>query len=105
MFCPKCGSLLIPRQEGSKKVLACKCGYIDKDVKKAKLREVIGKPKDISVVDKDMETKTLPLTEAICPVCRHKKAYYWTIQTRTGDEPETKFLKCQKCKKVWRDYS
>ena len=39
-----------------------------------------------------------------CPKCRHKKAYYWTVQTRAGDEAETKFLKCEKCSHTWRDY-
>ena len=53
----------------------------------------------------DKEIETNPLTEAECPKCHNKKARYWTQQTRAGDEPETKFYKCEKCKHVWRDYS
>ncbi|MEK6946569.1 MAG: transcription factor S, partial [Nanoarchaeota archaeon] len=34
----------------------------------------------------------------------HKTAYFWLVQTRAGDEPETKFLKCEKCGHTWRDY-
>ena len=105
MFCPKCGAILMPKQDGNRKLLACKCGYTDKDIKKAKLKEVMDPSADITVVDRDMETKTLPLTEAKCPACGHRKAYFWTLQTRAMDEPETKFLKCEKCSKTWRDYS
>ena len=36
---------------------------------------------------------------------RYKKSYFWMMQTRGSDEPETKFYKCEKCKHVWRDYS
>ncbi|MBI2108536.1 transcription factor S, partial [Candidatus Woesearchaeota archaeon] len=31
-------------------------------------------------------------------------AYFWLVQTRAGDEPETKFLRCEKCSHTWRDY-
>ncbi|MBT4540460.1 transcription factor S [Candidatus Woesearchaeota archaeon] len=104
MFCPKCGSILIPKNDGNKKILHCKCGYTNsEDIKDMKFTEVVKKKKEIEVVDKEIETN--PLTEAECPKCHNKKARYWTQQTRAGDEPETKFYKCEKCKHVWRDYS
>ena len=46
---------------------------------------------------------TLPLTDADCPKCEHEKAYYWLVQTRAGDEADTKFLKCEKCKHTSRN--
>lgn len=58
----------------------------------------------IDVVDPSAEEKTLPVTNAQCPKCNHKKAYFWLVQTRAGDEPETKFHKCVACKHTWRDY-
>ncbi|MFH1440363.1 MAG: transcription factor S [Candidatus Woesearchaeota archaeon] len=104
MFCPKCGSILIPKNDGSKKVLHCKCGYNNsEDIKSMKFTETIKKEKEIEVVDKEIET--YPLTDADCPKCHHKKARYWEIQTRASDEPATKFFKCEKCKHIWRDYS
>jgi len=27
MFCPKCGSILMPKEHRGKNVMACKCGY------------------------------------------------------------------------------
>ena len=104
MFCPKCGSLLIPKKEDSKRLLVCSCGYKESDLEKAKIREVLRDRAEVEVVDKDT-SDMLPLTEADCPKCGHDKAYYWLVQTRASDEPETKFLRCQKCKHTWRDYN
>ncbi len=103
MFCPKCGSLLVPKTENNKKILSCKCGYNSTDVQEANIKEEIAKRDSIAVVEKEPEPH--PLMDTECPKCHHKKAYFWTVQTRASDEPETKFLKCEKCEKIWRDYS
>jgi len=103
MFCPKCGSVLFPKNEKGKKVFKCSCGYSDKKMEAPKLTEKVTNEDEIPVVDTEVET--LPLTEAECPKCGHDKAYFWTMQTRASDEPETKFFKCEKCKNIWRDYS
>jgi DNA-directed RNA polymerase subunit M len=103
MFCPKCGGLLLPKKENNRKVMHCKCGYNSKQVETAVLSEKMREKESISVVEKELEPH--PLTQAKCPKCPHRKAYFWTVQTRASDEPETKFLKCEKCEHVWRDYS
>lgn len=102
MFCPKCGSILMPKTKGGKTIMACACGYTDDNGDAAVIKEEMERT-EVEVVDKD-ETDTLPLTEAECPKCGHQKAYYWLQQTRASDEPETKFLKCEECKHTWRDY-
>ena len=104
MFCPKCGSIMLPKKEGSKKVLVCSCGHKSTDVEKTKLTEtIIKKDKEVEVIEKT-DIDTLPKIEARCEKCEHKTAFFWTVQTRAGDEPETKFLKCEKCGFTWRDY-
>lgn len=104
MFCPKCGSLLIPKKDGNKKVLACSCGYATAAIEQTKIKEEVEKEEaEMDVVDKDHEH--LPVMEADCEKCGNGKAYYWLSQTRAGDEPETKFLRCTKCRHTWRDYS
>ena len=60
--------------------------------------------KEIEIVDADGASEINPITEAECPECGHNKAFYWSKQTRAGDEPETNFFKCEKCKHQWRDY-
>jgi len=103
MFCPKCGSILKPKKADGKNVMACSCGHVNKNVKGILVEEVKKKSKGIEVVEKS-EIETLPKTYAECPKCKHKTAYYWLVQTRAGDEAETKFLKCEKCKHTWREY-
>ena len=106
MFCPKCGAILLPKKDGKKTIMKCSCGYVEKIVdsdSSIKLKEEVkGEDKKIEIV-KD-EDESLPLTDAVCPECKHSKAYYWLIQTRAGDEPETRFYKCEKCKHTWREY-
>lgn len=78
-------------------------GYLD-DLMKEPLVEENKSKKKIEVVDADDET--LPEDKTIeCPECDNMGAFWWLQQTRAGDEPETKFLKCSKCKHTWRDYS
>ena len=104
MFCPKCGSILMPKKKGNKVVMVCNgCGAVNSDAQKTKLTEkIVDTKKALEVVEK--ETETLPLTDAECPKCKHRKAYYWYLQTRASDEPETQFLKCEKCGHKWRHY-
>lgn len=105
MFCPKCGAILLPKKVDNKNAMACSsCGFTDKNPG-TKLTEKSGKESGkISIIEKDVESEVLPKIDAECPKCKHTKAYYWTVQTRAGDEAETKFLKCVKCNHTWRDY-
>jgi len=102
MFCKRCGSIMLPKNKNGKKVSICKCGYQSHEKVESLKEELKPKSQEVSVVESEVET--LPLTEVDCPKCMHKKAFYWTIQTRAADEGETKFLKCENCKHTWRDY-
>lgn len=106
MFCPKCGSLLLPKKDDGKKILACSCGYKNKEIEETRITDSKKLDRKIEIVDIDQtENKVLPLVDIPCPKCPNGKAYFWMVQTRASDEPETKFYKCSKCKHVWRDYS
>jgi len=106
MFCPKCGSILVPRKEGDKTILTCSCGYRSEDKEGGKIKESIkGKAGKVDVVEDKEEYETLPKMKAECPKCHNNEAYFWEVQTRAADEPATKFLKCTKCKNIWRDYN
>ena len=67
------------------------------------LSETIEKPDEIPVIEGD--DRNLPETDIECPKCGHNKAGYWMAQTRAGDEPETRFMRCTACKHRWRDAS
>jgi len=103
MFCPKCGSLMLPGKE--KKGMACSsCGFSDKkNNSEMKISERGNKNKDIEIID-DKEKDMLPKLKATCSKCLNGEAYYWHIQTRAADEPETRFNKCTKCGHTWRTY-
>ena len=106
MFCPKCGSILLPKKEGSQTVMKCSCGYKSTNLDTAMIREeVIDESKSVEIVDKKDDYKSLPKMKAECPKCGNNEAYFWEVQTRASDEPATKFLRCTKCNGVWRDYN
>jgi len=100
-FCPKCGAVLIQKTKN----FGCpRCNYSTKDKVKLKTSEKIDEKKEIPVLS-EKEVETNPIIEEKCKECGHPKAYFWTLQTRSGDEAETKFFKCVKCGFTWRDYS
>lgn len=103
MFCKECGSILMPKKVDGVTVMACTCGYSEDTSGNPFKEKVESKSDDVAIAESD--TETLPITDEECSKCGHDKAYYWLVQTRAGDEPETKFLKCTKCKHTWRDYS
>ena len=107
LFCPKCGSLIVPKKTkttGNIRLSCSSCSYTTNKKERIVLKEktVLNKKDDIAVVDKRVET--LPKIAEACPKCQHHTAYYWLVQTRAGDEAETRFFKCVKCSHTWRKY-
>ena len=96
-ICPKDGSLLEPR-EG--KMVCPVCGYSEEEGKLVEKE----KKKEVFVVEEG-QAEVRPVVDAECEKCGNKKAYFWSMQTRSSDEPETRFYKCTKCGYVWREYS
>jgi|TARA_Y100000310_G_scaffold89559_2_gene86657 DNA-directed RNA polymerase subunit M len=98
-FCPKCGVVLIKK----KKNYGCpRCNYSAKGKPKLKTSEKIEEKKKVAVLKKD--TQTEPIVNEVCKECKNDKAYFWTVQTRSSDEAETKFFKCTKCGHTRREY-
>lgn len=103
MFCPKCKSIMMPTKQGNKTILLCKnCGHKNESAETKIKEEVKQKKKEDVAVAKSNE-QILPEVDAQCPKCGNNKAYFWTMQTRGWDEPETQFYKCTKCGHSWRE--
>ena len=102
LFCPKCGGILVPNKDDKKKQLVCSCGYTSKQKEDLVVKEkiVLAPSEKIAVVEKRIDT--LPKTKEECPKCKHGDAFFWTVQTRAGDEAETRFFRCAKCRHQWR---
>jgi DNA-directed RNA polymerase subunit M len=106
MFCPKCQSLMFPRN-GKMVCGNDSCGYArdiiegDNSVTKVANRTKV-KPMETLVLDGI--TETLPKTNAECPKCGHLEAFWIMRQTRAADEPTTRIYRCAKCGHTWREY-
>jgi len=105
MFCPKCGSILRPKDKAGKKILYCTCGFTKTPGEleaSTELKETTKVAKKIEVME---SIETNPKIKITCEKCNNTVAYYWTQQTRGADEPETRFFKCTKCNYTWREYA
>ena len=103
-FCPKCEVKLKKSISG----LQCsKCGYTEgQEVKQTK--KIVGeKEPDFSLLafEGNEGEESYSTIKMDCTKCGHDEAVWWMFQTRSGDEPTTRFYRCQKCKHTWRDYS
>jgi len=99
-FCPKCGAVLIQKTKNA----GCpRCSYSSGNKLKIISSEKMNARKEVAVVS-SKELSTYPIVDAECKKCGHGKAYFWTLQTRSSDEAETKFYKCTKCEHTWREY-
>ena len=99
-FCEKCGRIIL-LNEG--KAVCAGCGFKPKKKVKIEASEKVEKHTAIAVINEKEET-VYPVVEIDCPKCKNKKAYFWTTQTRSSDESETKFYRCTKCSHAWRKY-
>ncbi len=103
-FCPKCGSMILPKRKDGNIVIECSCGYNETGVKDIKITSATNNAK-IETVTNKVEENTLPICDMKCESCANPKSYFWEIQTRASDEPPTRFYKCTKCSHTWREYS
>ncbi|MDW8022009.1 MAG: transcription factor S [Nitrososphaerota archaeon] len=106
-ICPRCGKVMALKKSSKPAWTCFKCGYerpIEGSIIYTKVHKR-GKTAEIAVVDKEEEAKVLPVTtDVVCPKCGAREAYYWSIQTRSADEPMTQFFRCRKCGHTWREY-
>jgi len=103
-FCPKCEVKL--KNSGSG--LQCtKCGYTEGGETKTTKKITAEEEPDFSLLafEGNEGEESNPTVEIICETCGHNEAVGWMFQTRSADEPTTRFYRCQKCKYTWRDYA
>ena len=103
MFCPKCGSMMFPK-DGKYVCRKEECGYVEDIKSSATIKSNTPNGEDIAIVGDSDEAATLPKTRVICEKCGHNEAYYTIRQTRSADEPSTTFYRCCKCNHSWREY-
>ncbi len=88
------------KKSEDKTLLVCmRCGHVEEAKKPAEKKTA-----EVPVIESPTE-KALPTTKIECPKCGNDKAFWWMQQTRSADEPSTRFYKCTKCGHVWREYA
>ena len=103
-FCPKCEVKLKTSDSG----LQCSiCGYVEGQKAKQTKKIVDEEEPDFSLLafEGNEGEDTNPTIKLDCEKCGHDEAVWWMFQTRSADEPTTRFYRCQKCKYTWRDYT
>lgn len=98
-FCEKCGGMILTKDG---KTACAACGHKPKRKQTVKSSEKIENKEVVAVIKK--EENINPIVDIKCPKCKNGKAYFWTQQTRSSDESETKFYRCTKCNHSWRNY-
>jgi len=99
-FCEKCKGVILVQDN---KAVCMSCGHKLKKKPKIEASEKVQNKEFVEVI-KEGADNTYPIIDIECPKCKNKKAYFWTMQTRSSDESETKFYKCTKCSNTWRKY-
>ena len=98
---------MIPKKKEKKKLLVCpSCKYSTSEIQSTKITEDIKRDdKSFGVADKN-DVKLNPVVDIDdpCTKCGNNKAEFWSEQTRSGDEGETRFFRCTKCGLTWRVY-
>lgn len=108
-FCPNCNNLLPveQNQDTGNFHLACRaCPYdfkIDGDLQIYD-RKVLTRKEIDDVLGGGWDN--VDQTPVQCPnyeSCKGEKAYFFTLQIRSADEPSTQFFKCVNCGHRWRE--
>ncbi|CAG8510384.1 3777_t:CDS:2 [Ambispora leptoticha] len=106
LFCPTCGNLLLIQTGGSRRQFFCQTCPFQYNIMKPYKKETRFKRKELDdVLGGEDAWKNVDSTEATCPKCEHKRAYYMQIQTRSADEPMTIYYRCcnPDCHHQWNE--
>ena len=105
-FCSKCSSILLGNL--GEDIKCPNCGHSNTLQTEIKTSQKINNDKkEFKILDDEKSEEIHPIVDidkCADKNCDSRKAYYWTMQTRSSDEPETQFYKCVKCRKQWREY-
>lgn len=81
-----------------------KCNYEkDKAKRTSVVEKKVFKEREVTVIEGN-EAAGLPTSKVVCVECGNDTAYWWLRQLRSADESETRFFRCTRCARTWREY-
>ncbi len=108
-FCEECGGMLVSEKNDGETVMKCRnCEHVQ-DVEEGDYtvtEEKEENPMDrLNITEEGEESSTMPTTEKDCPKCGEETEHeWWMEQTRSSDEPPTRFYRCRQCSNVHKEY-
>lgn len=104
-FCPTCANLLQYEMTNPARFYCRSCPYVSPIERKVKIKRAVQLANKEATPIVVGEKNVGPTTDASCPKCRHGKAEFHQMQTRSADEPMTIFYKClnESCGHNWRE--
>lgn len=113
-FCDECGGMLVSEKENGESKMKCRnCGEFQEDIEEDEMKVTEEKEEDpmdrLNVSSEDDQETTRPTTMKECPNCSEdsddeKQHEWWMEQTRSSDEPPTRFYECTECGNVHKEY-
>ena len=105
LFCPRCANLCLLRQDHDGTKLWCRtCPYVYRVLQRYASKGAPLKKKQMQDVLGGADAwKDVATTDARCPACSCKLAYFRQMQIRSADEPMTTFYKCVDCGAQWKE--
>eukprot|EP01102_Stenamoeba_stenopodia_P005814 TRINITY_DN16539_c0_g1_i1.p2 TRINITY_DN16539_c0_g1~~TRINITY_DN16539_c0_g1_i1.p2 ORF type:complete len:110 (-),score=19.47 TRINITY_DN16539_c0_g1_i1:220-549(-) len=106
-FCPNCANLLLvdAGPSANMRFFCLTCPYVFMIRNKISKRLPLKKKQIEPVLGGANAWKNAQKTEAVCPKCNNKEAYFLQVQTRSADEPMTIFYRCanEECSFRWTE--
>lgn len=113
-FCDECGGMLVSEKENGESKMKCRnCGEFQEDIEEDEMKVTEEKEEDpmdrLNVSSEEDQETTRPTTMKECPNCSEdsddgKQHEWWMEQTRSSDEPPTRFYECTECGNVHKEY-
>ncbi|KAA0146626.1 hypothetical protein FNF27_03305 [Cafeteria roenbergensis] len=103
LFCPTCGNMLLIEGGAGTKFFCTTCPYIQRVTTKITKSITLERKTVDDVLGGAAAWENVDQTDALCPACGHRRAYFMQLQIRSADEPMTTFYKCVACSGRWND--
>ena len=107
LFCPTCSNILLTEKtiDGDFQFFCKTCPYTFKVENKIEYKMKLERKEVDDVLGGPDAWKDAAKTKTRCPECKNEEAYFFSIQIRSADEPETTYYKCTNtdCEYRWNE--